>query len=576
MQKLVLAIVVSVVSLFGSPSVFAEEGLDKLTLHSIEVLAVSSSLSDSELDAFRQAANALAGAALVSPPTAVKSLAIKAVSTAYELSSTGTIDLYNRADTLVDALIILYQSADFFDDLAIYVLPGKNGFIDQIFGGDGGRLVFAGQKYQLGRSFTFRRSGEGRQVLLRDIDFPSNDDSLGQITFRQNRSEEFIPLVVASTEEGSLYELVYSYQADKGRHADLGGLDKVIVPEPFYVEVTASFQNGFIKPLEPLDLSPLSQLVSANYDASYELIPLAGYVAAVEGDCGGSTVRTTGPNNYTYTTGKITDDCGFNVEFLLVDNDGDGVGDSIDLCPGTTPASSVDESGCAASQRDTDQDGVTDDIDQCSATPANALVNTQGCADRDGDGTADTDDAFPDDPDEDKDTDGDGVGDNADDFPNSVTTLVQSRGDSASVQVAIQPQLRSSSCSLTSTEVSPFQGAGTMSLDFQVGFILNGCEAGESVQVEIDFGEAWPEGALVYKVNGRKLVQVIGVAPESGTIVTYTLTDNGPLDTDPTDGALQDPVTMAVPPSIPTVPYWLLAMLGVLLCLLASSRLRAV
>ena len=37
--------------------------------------------------------------------------------------------------------------------------------------------------------------------------------------------------------------------------------------------------------------------------------------------------------------------------------------------------------------------------------------------DSDGDGVADADDAFPNDPNETKDTDGDGIGDNADPFP---------------------------------------------------------------------------------------------------------------------------------------------------------------
>ncbi len=50
-------------------------------------------------------------------------------------------------------------------------------------------------------------------------------------------------------------------------------------------------------------------------------------------------------------------------------------------------------------------------------------------ADSDGDGTLDQDDAFPNDPDENKDTDGDGVGDNEDAFPNDANETKDSDGD---------------------------------------------------------------------------------------------------------------------------------------------------
>ena len=49
--------------------------------------------------------------------------------------------------------------------------------------------------------------------------------------------------------------------------------------------------------------------------------------------------------------------------------------------------------------------------------------------DSDGDGVADEDDAFPDDPNESADTDGDGVGDNGDAFPDDATESVDADGD---------------------------------------------------------------------------------------------------------------------------------------------------
>lgn len=51
------------------------------------------------------------------------------------------------------------------------------------------------------------------------------------------------------------------------------------------------------------------------------------------------------------------------------DTDGDGVADSVDLCPGTPVGESVDANGCSASQIDTDGDGVYDNVDNCILVP---------------------------------------------------------------------------------------------------------------------------------------------------------------------------------------------------------------
>ena len=47
----------------------------------------------------------------------------------------------------------------------------------------------------------------------------------------------------------------------------------------------------------------------------------------------------------------------------IYDADSDGIWDSNDLCPNTPIGATVDQYGCAASQRDTDGDGYTDDVD---------------------------------------------------------------------------------------------------------------------------------------------------------------------------------------------------------------------
>ena len=59
------------------------------------------------------------------------------------------------------------------------------------------------------------------------------------------------------------------------------------------------------------------------------------------------------------------------------DQDGDGVDDSIDLCAGTPPGSSVDANGCVFN--DADNDGVEDTLDLCPNTPPATIVGANGC-----------------------------------------------------------------------------------------------------------------------------------------------------------------------------------------------------
>ena len=57
------------------------------------------------------------------------------------------------------------------------------------------------------------------------------------------------------------------------------------------------------------------------------------------------------------------------------DEDGDGVDDSIDLCPGTPGGSTVNTNGCI----DSDLDGVEDSLDLCPGTPLLTQVDAYGC-----------------------------------------------------------------------------------------------------------------------------------------------------------------------------------------------------
>lgn len=60
------------------------------------------------------------------------------------------------------------------------------------------------------------------------------------------------------------------------------------------------------------------------------------------------------------------------------DDDGDGVLNSKDKCPGTPKGVAVDKDGCGL---DSDGDGVADYEDACPGTPRGNKVDTRGCED---------------------------------------------------------------------------------------------------------------------------------------------------------------------------------------------------
>ena len=73
------------------------------------------------------------------------------------------------------------------------------------------------------------------------------------------------------------------------------------------------------------------------------------------------------------------------------DEDGDGVSDKKDTCPGTPPNVSVDKMGCPL---DKDGDGVPDHLDSCPNIAGSSSLN--GCPDKDNDGVEDSKDRCPD------------------------------------------------------------------------------------------------------------------------------------------------------------------------------------
>ncbi|MBK1696372.1 OmpA family protein [Rhodovibrio salinarum] len=90
--------------------------------------------------------------------------------------------------------------------------------------------------------------------------------------------------------------------------------------------------------------------------------------------------------------GMKADGSGVAPEWTQVgDDDGDGVLNPRDACPGTPEGVRVDAVGCAL---DSDNDGVRDTRDDCPDTPEGAEVNDRGCPlDTDGDGVANARDA---------------------------------------------------------------------------------------------------------------------------------------------------------------------------------------
>ena len=134
------------------------------------------------------------------------------------------------------------------------------------------------------------------------------------------------------------------------------------------------------------------------------------------------------------------------------DLDSDGVSNEIDDCPTDSGTSTLDSVGCpdmdadgyadgtdafpsdASQWLDTDGDGYGDNVegnqsDACPNTSGNSTIGTLGCPDNDGDGVANSIDAFPNDATETVDTDADGVGDNSDMFPFDANETMDSDGD---------------------------------------------------------------------------------------------------------------------------------------------------
>jgi hypothetical protein len=102
----------------------------------------------------------------------------------------------------------------------------------------------------------------------------------------------------------------------------------------------------------------------------------------------------------------------WNTTFEIGDTDGDGVSDTMDLCPDTSASATVDSNGCSDAQVDADDDGVCDPgapsagPSGCAGSDNCPLVANADQSDADADGQGDACDVCPTDPGNDGDDDG--------------------------------------------------------------------------------------------------------------------------------------------------------------------------
>ncbi|MCB1845598.1 MAG: hypothetical protein KDI09_21690, partial [Halioglobus sp.] len=225
-----------------------------------------------------------------------------------------------------------------------------------------------------------------------------------------------------------------------------------------------------------------------------------------------------------------------------LDIDGDGILNEADAFPAVPLGGATD----------TDNDGAPND---CDAACQNAGM------------TADTDD------------DNDGIDDASDGFPLAVT-----RASAAGADITTTPQTLASTSRLANVRSMPFTPPpGFSGIAWQVSFsVLDlSTETAESVEVAIDFGAPLPAGAGVYKVgSGNSLARIPG-ATVLGSVVRYTLMDNGSLDANAALGIIDDPITVgsfsgpgsSVTP-VPVMPAAWLALLSAMLLLAAKAAAR--
>jgi len=179
----------------------------------------------------------------------------------------------------------------------------------------------------------------------------------------------------------------------------------------------------------------------------------------------------------------------------------------------------------------------------------------------------------------DADSDEDGIGDSEDDFP-----LADTEETSGEVTLQTTPSAANSSCTIDSLTVATAAiespGMAVNGIGKGISFALSGCDTSnlETLTIRIDLGAAPAEGSVAMKIDIDGNWSQIEGATIEGSVVTYTITDNGPLDQDSDPGTMADPVTVAVPYSppalpVPALPALAMGLLSLLLGLFGHRRL---
>lgn len=135
-----------------------------------------------------------------------------------------------------------------------------------------------------------------------------------------------------------------------------------------------------------------SQIITAQYEllfSKYRILDAMGLlVVSIVGDTKDFTSKV---NLYTDKKTNILD-----VLPIKLDVDNDNINDDLDLCDNSLKENNIMPYGCKKNKLDNDEDGVDNSIDQCKFTPIGAVVDNNGCAlDSDKDGVKDYIDTCP-------------------------------------------------------------------------------------------------------------------------------------------------------------------------------------
>jgi len=112
-----------------------------------------------------------------------------------------------------------------------------------------------------------------------------------------------------------------------------------------------------------------------------------------------------------------------------------------------------------------------------------------------------------------------------------------------------------------------------------VSYTVGACTAGAQIDVTIDYGTSLPSGSTVWKSDPWTEITSASI---SGAIISYSITDGGPLDADGVmNGVIVDPVGAGVRAGagasatpVPSVPLWGLAFLALILGYVGNRKIK--